>query len=79
MYILIFHAGQHCGGAIRLFPNTPSRRPRGSGVTGGTQPLSEIPKALQNRAKTQPIVKTVKLLNLGRQHPKMFGKKAVKY
>jgi len=41
----------------------------------------EIPKALQkNRAKLNPIVKTVKkMLNLGCQHTKMFGKKAVKF
>jgi len=40
----------------------------------------EIPKALQNRAKINPTVITVKkLLNLGFQHPKMFGKKAVKF
>jgi hypothetical protein len=39
----------------------------------------EIPKALQNRAKLNPIVKTVKnLLNLGRQHPKMYGKRGSK-
>jgi hypothetical protein len=54
-----------------------------SGVPGGfpgVQIPPEIPKALQNRAKLKPIVKTVKtLLNLGRQHPKMFGKKAVKF
>jgi len=38
--------------------------------------VSGVPKALQNRAKLNPTVKTIKkLLNLGRQHPKMFGKK----
>ena len=47
---------------------------------GGSNPPSEIPEVLQNRAKLNPILKTVKiLLNLGRQHPKMFGKKAVKF
>ena len=57
-----------------------------SGVSSGSvgvqtpPPPQEIPKALQNSAKLNPIVKTVKkLLNLGRQHPKMFGKKAVKF
>jgi len=47
---------------------------------GGIQPPPpEIPKALQNRAKLNPIVKIVKnLLNLGRQHPNMFGKKGSK-
>ena len=42
--------------------------PRG-GV--GVQTPSEIPKALQNHAKLNPIVK-------GRQHPKMFWKKGSK-
>ena len=48
---------------------------------GGVEPPPpEIPKAFQNRAKLNPIVKTVKkLLNLAPQHPKMFGKKAVKF
>ena len=47
---------------------------------GGIPPPPQIPEALQNRAKLNPIVKTVKkLLNLGRQHFKMFGKKAVKF
>ena len=39
-------------------------------------PPPEIPKALQNRAKLNPIVKTVKKwLNLGRQHPQDVRKK----
>ena len=46
----------------------------GGGLGGSTPP--EIPKALKNRAKLNPIVKTVKncwiLLN---QHPKMSGKR----
>ena len=53
-----------------------------SGVPRGVRWFTpQIPKALQNRAKLNPIVKTVKkkLLNLGRQHPKMFGKKAIKF
>ena len=55
-----------------------------SGVTRGVgvfKPPPEIPKTFQNRAKLNPIVKTVKnLLNLRRQHPKVFGKKkAVKF
>jgi hypothetical protein len=35
----------------------------------------------KNRVKFSPTLKTVKkkLLNLGSQHPKMFGKKAVKF
>ena len=52
---------------------------RGGGF-GGVKTPPQIPKALQNRAKLNPIVKTVKkLLNLGRQHSNMFGKKAVKF
>jgi hypothetical protein len=43
----------------------------------GFQIPPEIPKALQNRAKLNPIVKTVK--NCWSQHSKMFGKKAVKF
>jgi len=49
---------------------------------GGGQPPSpsDIPKALQNRAKLNPIVKSCsELLNLFCQHPKMFGKKAIKF
>jgi len=55
--------------------------PVGGGAWGSNSPPPpEIPKALQNRAKLNPIVKTVKkLLNLGRQHPKMFRKNAVKF
>ena len=49
------------------------------GGLGGSNP-PEIPKALQNCAKHNQIVKTVKkLLNLGRQHPNMFRRKAVKF
>jgi len=53
---------------------------RGRGGLGGSNlPASEISKALQNRAKLNQIVITVKNWpNLGRQHPKMFGKEAVK-
>ena len=52
------------------------------GGLGSSTPLprnSEGPT--KNRAKLNPIVKTVKkkLLNLGCQHTKMFGKKAVKF
>jgi len=36
--------------------------------------------SFHNSAKLNPIVKTVtELLNLVHQHPKMFGKKAVKF
>jgi len=52
-------------------------RTEGRGVQ---PPPPEIPKALQNRAKLNSIVKTVKkLLNFGHKHPKMFGKKAVEF
>ena len=54
--------------------------PRGGVGLGDSTPPPEITKALQNRAKLNPIVKTVKkLLNLELQHPTMFGKKAVKF
>ena len=33
---------------------------RGGGGLGGSTPPPKIPKALQNRAKLNPIVKTVK-------------------
>ena len=50
------------------------------GVVWGVQPPPlEIPKALQNRAKLNPIVKTVKTLpNLGRQHPQDVREKGSK-
>ena len=42
-------------------------------------PPAEILKALQNRDKRNLICEnSYKLLNLGRQHPKMFGKKSSK-
>jgi len=52
----------------------------GGGVWGVQTPTrTEIPMTLQNRAKLNLIVKTVKKrLNLGCQHPKMFGKKGSK-
>ena len=51
--------------------------PRGGGL--GVKPPPEIPKALQKIVPNNPTVKTVKnLLNLGRQHTKMFGKKGSK-
>ena len=34
--------------------------PRGGGLVGSNTPPPEIPKALQNRVKLDPIVKTVK-------------------
>jgi hypothetical protein len=48
---------------------------RTGGCSNPPPPNSEGPT--KNRAKLNPIVKTVKkkLLNLGRQHTKMFGKK----
>ena len=49
----------------------------GGGVWGGgSTPPPEIPKALQNRAKLNPIVKTVKNCWIWDANaPKMFGKK----
>ena len=61
-----------------IFASFKSVAYRGGGV--GMFKPPEISKARQNRATLNPIVKTVKnLLDLGRQHRKMFGKKAVKF
>jgi len=50
------------------------------GVWGVQIPPPEIQKALQNRTKAQPdLLKLLKIAELGRQRPKMFGKKAVKF
>ena len=50
------------------------------GLGGSDYPPPEIPKALQNRAKLNPIVKTVKKCWIwDAQHAKMFGKKVVKF
>ena len=58
--------------------NEISGVPRGG--LGCSNPPPDIPKALQNRAKLNPICENCKkLLNLGRQLLKMFGKKAVKF
>ena len=46
------------------------------GSSLGVQSPTEIPKALQNRAKLNPIVKTVKNSWISDVN-KMFGKKAV--
>ena len=58
---------------------------RESGVPGGgsdvqTPPPRNSEGPPKNRAKLNAVVKTVlkKLLNLGRQHTKMFGKKGSK-
>ena len=65
---------------LQLTRDSQWRTEGGGGFGVFKLPPPEIPKALQNRAKLNPIVKTVKkLLNLGRQHPKMFGKKTVKF
>ena len=58
------------------------RQWRTEGGVWGVQPPypPEILKALQNRAKLNLFVKTVKnCWILGRQHTKMFRKKAVKF
>ena len=54
-----------------------------SGVPGGGSGVQTPPRNSEgppkNRAKLNPIVKTVKkFLNLGRQHTKVFGKKGSK-
>jgi len=46
---------------------------------GGSAPPPEIPKALHNRAKLNPIVKTDKTAEFRTPTLKMFGKKAVKF
>ena len=45
---------------ISAFPSSVAYRGMGGGEFGGSTPTTEIPKALQNRAKLKPIVKTVK-------------------
>ena len=54
---------------------------RTQGGFGCSNPLPEIPKALQkivpNSTRLRKLLK--KLLNLGRQHTKMFGEKAEKF
>ena len=53
---------------------------RTGGVRGSNPPPHDIPKALQNRAKLNPIVKTVKnWWILDANTPKMFRKNAVKF
>ena len=59
----------------------PQWRTQGEGFSGvQTPPPRNSEGPPKNRAKLNPIVKTVKkkLLNLGRQHTKMFGKKGSK-
>jgi len=47
---------------------------------GGVGPPPEIPRGFQNHAKLNLIVKTVKNSWIqDAKHPKMFGKKAVKF
>jgi len=53
------------GGLLMCFSKHVQRRMKETsgvprGVFGGFKPPREIPKALQNRAKIKPIVKTVK-------------------
>jgi len=51
----------------------------GGGRLGCSNPPPKISKTFQNHAKLNPIVKSIKkLLNLGRKHRKMFGKKGSK-
>ena len=53
----------------------------GGGILGisNTPPALEIPKALQNRAKLNPIVKTVKIAEFRKPTPQDFRKKVVKF
>jgi len=43
-----------------MVPPIATAQWRSEGGVGGSSPPPEIPKALQNRAKLNPIVKTVK-------------------
>ena len=62
-----------------------SRRLAAVAYRGGVGVFKPLPprnseSPTKNRAKLNPIAKTVKeMLNLGCQHTKMFGKKAVKF
>ena len=50
------------------------------GVWGFQPPLPpEIPKTHQNRARLNPILKTVKIVEFRTAKPKIFGKNAVKF
>jgi len=54
-------------------------RGEGGGL-GGSNPPMKFRRPSKIEPKLNPIVKTVKkLLNLGCKHPKIFGKKAVKF
>jgi len=71
-YLIVFPCGRTVGQknrhdeAFRNFANAPKNssdtvnqwRAEGGGECLGVQTPSEIPKALQNRAKVNPIVKT---------------------
>jgi len=64
---------------VRKDAHDQGRNEGGFGGGGFNTPPPEIPKALQNRAKLNPTVKTVKkLLNLGRQHPRDVREKGSK-
>jgi len=39
------------------------------GIWGGSNPSPEIPKALQNRVKLNPIVKSIKILEFRKSTP----------
>ena len=52
----------------------------GEGWEVQTPPPPRISEGAPKSCQTQPDCENCKkLLNLGRQHPKMFGKKAVKF
>jgi len=51
----------------------------GRGLRGSTPLSPEIPKALQNRAKLNPIVKTVKGVEFRTPKPQNFRKKTAKF
>ena len=75
----LFHLASKAG----LVKVQPSRQWRTEGMGGGLRVQTPPPRYSEGSPKscqTQPDCENCwKLLNLGRQHPKMFGKKAVKF
>ena len=62
-----------------LQPELPKPVAYRGGFGGGVQPPPEIPKASQNRAKLNLIVKTVKIAEFRTPKPQDVRKKAAKF
>ena len=82
--LVLFGFGSELNKTASVGINVTLRRVRGtflvSGVPGwGVLFLPQNYEGPPKSCQTQPDCKKKKLLNLGRQHPKMFGKKAVKF